>query len=86
MGMMARYDAKNAAALKKLVAAGVQVKVYSKEILAAAQKAANELYDEQAGKDADFKTIYEGWKAFYTETEEWFKLNELTYAKIQAGE
>ncbi len=86
MGMMARYDAKNSAALKKLIAAGVQVKVYSKEILAAAQKAANDLYAEQAGKDADFKSIYEGWKAFYDETEEWFKLNELTYAMIQAGE
>ena len=86
MGMMARYDARNAAALKKLQAAGVELRSYSKEILDAAQKAAYELYAEQSAKDVDFKAIFDSWKAFLDESNEWFKLNELTYAKMQAGE
>jgi TRAP-type mannitol/chloroaromatic compound transport system substrate-binding protein len=86
MGMMARYDARNAAALKKLQANGVEIKAYSKEILDAAKKAAYELYDAKAAEDADFKAIFDGWKAFLDESTSWFKLNELTYAKMQAGE
>lgn len=84
--MLARYDAKNSAGLKKLVDAGVQVKSYSKEILDAARKASDELFAEQSGKDADFKAIFDNWKAFLDETNAWFKLNELAYAKLQAGE
>lgn len=74
--MMARYDSRNAAALAKLTKQGVQVKQYSKEILNAAQKAAMELYDEYAAKDADFKKIYESWKTFKAESDKWFGLNE----------
>jgi len=84
--MLARYDAKNSSGLKKLVDAGVQIKSYSKEIMDAARKASDELFAEQSGKDADFKAIYENWKAFLDETNAWFKLNELAYAKLQAGE
>ncbi len=79
IGMMARYDARNAAALKKLVDGGVQVKQYSKEIMDAGRKAALGLYDEFAAKDADFKTIYESVKAFQAQTNPWFGLNEFAY-------
>ncbi|NWG18824.1 MAG: TRAP transporter substrate-binding protein [Chloroflexi bacterium] len=74
--MLARYDARNREALKRLVDSGVQLRPYSKEILAAAEKAAFELYDEFAAKDADFKAIYEEWKAFRTAIYEWNKVNE----------
>ncbi|GIV84660.1 MAG: ABC transporter substrate-binding protein [Candidatus Roseilinea sp.] len=74
--MVARYDARNAAALAKLTAQGVQVKRFSNEILAAAQKAALGLYEEYASKDADFKRVYESWKKFKAETDKWFGLNE----------
>jgi TRAP-type mannitol/chloroaromatic compound transport system substrate-binding protein len=85
MGMMARYDARNAAALKKLIAAGVEVRTYSKEILDAAKQAAFALYEEQAAKDADFKAIYENWKVFLEEAKGWFKLNEFFYEQYQAS-
>jgi TRAP-type mannitol/chloroaromatic compound transport system substrate-binding protein len=77
--MMARYDTRNAAALKRLQAAGVQVKPYSKEILDAARKAALALYEENSAKDPDFKAIYDGWRKFQAESNPWFGLNELTY-------
>lgn len=83
--MMARYDARNAAALAKLKAQGVQVKPYSKEILDAAKKAAQALYDEFAGKDADFKRVYDDWKAFKAESDSWFALNEFAFESYAFG-
>jgi TRAP-type mannitol/chloroaromatic compound transport system substrate-binding protein len=83
--MMARYDARNAAALAKLTAQGVQVRQYSNEILTAAQKAAMALYDEFAAKDPDFKKIYENWKKFKAESDAWFGLNELTMESFLFG-
>ncbi|MCS7055111.1 MAG: TRAP transporter substrate-binding protein DctP [Thermoflexales bacterium] len=83
--MMARYDARNSAALAKLVSQGVQVKQYSKEIVEAARKAAMALYDEFASKDADFKRVYDSWKAFKDETDKWFSLNEYTIESFLFG-
>ncbi|MDW8396428.1 MAG: TRAP transporter substrate-binding protein [Anaerolineae bacterium] len=76
MGMMARYDARNAAALEKLRKEGVQLRQYPKAVLDAAKKAADELYAEFSDKDADFKRIFEQWKKFKQETDSWFGLNE----------
>jgi TRAP-type mannitol/chloroaromatic compound transport system substrate-binding protein len=77
--MMARYDARNRAALKSLVDGGTKLRPYSNEILAAAEAAAFALYDEFAGKDADFKAIYEPWKEFRTGIYEWHKINESSF-------
>lgn len=76
MGMMARYDARNAAALKKLLDAGVQLRQYPKSVIDAAKKVADEIYAEFSSKDADFKRIFTEWKKFRDETGRWFGLNE----------
>ena len=62
--MVAKYDALNMPALRRLVAGGTQLKPYSKEILDACYAAANELYDETAAENANFKKVYEAWKPF----------------------
>jgi TRAP-type mannitol/chloroaromatic compound transport system substrate-binding protein len=85
MGMIARYDARNAAALAKLKDQGVTVKQYSKEILDAAKKAADALYAEFSGKDADFKAVYENWKAFKAQSDSWFGLNEFAFESYNFG-
>ena len=56
--MLAKYDARNPAALRRLLGAGTQLRPFSQEILEAAYKAANEVYDEVSAKNADFKKIY----------------------------
>ena len=81
MTMLARYDARNNAALKRLLDAGVKLRPYSQEILEAAEKAAFELYDELAASDADFKTIYEPWKAFREGVQKWHDVNEGAYSR-----
>jgi TRAP-type mannitol/chloroaromatic compound transport system substrate-binding protein len=77
--MLARYDQQNPQALRRLVAAGAQLRPYPREVLAAAWKATHELYDEFAGKNAKFKKVYDHWKAFRDEQYLWFRVAELTY-------
>jgi len=77
--MMARYDQLNPIALRKLVAAGAQLRPYPRDVLAAAWKATHELYDEISAKNAKFKKVYEPWKAFRDEQYLWFRVSELTY-------
>ena len=62
--MMAKYDFKNPQALERLVKNGVKLHAFSPEIMAAAHKAAFELYEEEAGKNPAWKKIYEPWKKF----------------------
>jgi TRAP-type mannitol/chloroaromatic compound transport system substrate-binding protein len=77
--MMARYDHQNPQALRRLVAAGAQLRPYPREILAAAWKATHELYDEISAKNPKFKTVYEPWRKFRDDQYLWFRVAELTY-------
>ena len=77
--MQAKYDAKNPAALRRLVGAGTQLRPFPQEILEAAYKAANEVYDETSAKNPDFKKIYEAVRAFRNEEYLWFQVAEYTF-------
>jgi TRAP-type mannitol/chloroaromatic compound transport system substrate-binding protein len=74
--MVAKYDAVNPPALKRLLGNGVQLLPFSNEIMAASYAAANELYEETAAKNAKFKKVYEPWKAFRDEQIAWFAIAE----------
>jgi TRAP-type mannitol/chloroaromatic compound transport system substrate-binding protein len=74
--MLARYDASNPAALKRLIGNGVKLLPFSNDIMAACYKAANEVYDEIAGKNPKFKKVYDSWKAFRDEQVQWFSIAE----------
>jgi TRAP-type mannitol/chloroaromatic compound transport system substrate-binding protein len=72
----AKYDADNPAALKRLVAAGAELRPFSRDVLQAAYKASFEVYDEIAAKNPKFKKVYESWKAFRTDEYLWFRVAE----------
>ena len=76
MQMLSRYDARNFAALGRLVDGGTQLRTFSNEILEAAEGAAFELYDEFSQSDTDFKGIFENWKAFLDGIQEWHSFND----------
>ena len=57
--MQARYDAVNPEAIRRLAAAGAQLRPFSPEILEAAYKASQEVYAETSASNADFKTLYD---------------------------
>ena len=83
--MVAEYDAKNRLALQRLKAAGVKFHKYSDEIMQGAFKAATELYEEEAAKNAKFKKIYDEWKTFRSEEAQWFALTELAISEFFAN-
>jgi TRAP-type mannitol/chloroaromatic compound transport system substrate-binding protein len=77
--MQAKYDARNPGALRRLVANGAQLRPFPQDVLEASFKASNEMYDENAAKNADFKRIYENLRAFRNEEYLWFQVAEYTY-------
>ena len=83
--MMIDYDAKNPAALKSLISKGVLMRSYSNEIMEAAQKEALALYDEFSAKDPVYKSIYENWRKFQTDSDNWFRTAETAYARFAFG-
>ena len=74
-----RYDARNPQAIKRLVAAGAQLRPFSQPILEACLKSANELYGEISAKNADFKKVYDNMVAFRNDEYLWWQVAEYTY-------
>jgi TRAP-type mannitol/chloroaromatic compound transport system substrate-binding protein len=77
--LTAKYDARNAAAIKRLVAAGAQLRPFSTDILDASFKATNELFAEVSAKNPKFKALYESTIAFRNEQYQWHQVCEATY-------
>jgi TRAP-type mannitol/chloroaromatic compound transport system substrate-binding protein len=75
----AKYDARNPAALKRLVAAGAQLRPFSQPIMEASLKAANEVYAEISSKNADFKKVYDNMVAFRNDEYLWWQVAEYTF-------
>jgi TRAP-type mannitol/chloroaromatic compound transport system substrate-binding protein len=80
--MTARYDALNPQALDRLIAAGVQLRPFTEDVLEASMKAAFEIYEEQASADAGYREIYESWKKARAESFRWWNTAELACAKF----
>ncbi len=76
MNMLASYDAKNIDALQRLIDGGTELRRYPDDVLAAAQEAAFELFNEYAAADPDFKSIFEQWSKFRDGIFKWNSLNE----------
>jgi TRAP-type mannitol/chloroaromatic compound transport system substrate-binding protein len=82
--MLAHYDAVNPAALRRLVAGGAVLRPFSKDIMDACFKAANETYAETGAKNADFKKAYEAVKAFRGEEYLWNQVADGSYDNYMA--
>ncbi len=83
--MLARYDARNPAALRRLIASGVQLRQWPRPVLEAAWKAANEVYAETAAQNAKFAKVYSPWKAFRDDQIRWFGVAELGFDGFMAS-
>ncbi|MGZ5101487.1 MAG: ABC transporter substrate-binding protein, partial [Usitatibacter sp.] len=77
--MLAKYDAQNPPALKRLVASGTQLRAFSKDIMVASYKASLEVYKETSEKSPAFKKIYESMVKFREEQLLWFRVAEKGY-------
>lgn len=80
--MLAKYDARNQAALQSLVDSGTKLTAYSPEIMQAAQEASFELYEENASQDATFKEVYDQWRQFREQIYQWHQINLVSFANF----
>jgi TRAP-type mannitol/chloroaromatic compound transport system substrate-binding protein len=69
---MATYDAKNAAALKRLLGAGTQLVSLPPDVVKGLRKALEEVLDEEGAKSDSFKKILANWREFRAEQHQWF--------------
>lgn len=72
--MLGRYDSKNPAALKALMATGTQVRLFPRDVMQAAFNHANDLFNELSEKNEDFKKIYTAWVKFRDEQVSWYRV------------
>jgi TRAP-type mannitol/chloroaromatic compound transport system substrate-binding protein len=83
--MLSRYEALNIDALQRLIDGGVQPTPYSDEILAAAEEAANGIFDELSASDADFKSVFDAWSTFREGIQRWNNINEGSFSRYVYG-
>jgi len=74
--MQAKYDARNPAALKKLVGSGTKLHRFPKDVLEAAFKASHDVYGELSSKNPNWKKVYEDWVKFRNDQVLWFRFAE----------
>lgn len=83
--MQARYDVRNPAALKRLVAAGTKVSPFPKTVMDEAFKQAMALYDELSNTNPNWKKIYGDYAAFRRDQNLWFRLPEAAFDRYMQG-
>ena len=77
--IVGRYDSQNPSALKRLVAAGTQLRPFSETTMDVCYRAANDVYAEISGKNEDFKRIWDSIKAFRADQYLWLQVADSTY-------
>ncbi len=74
--MQARYDSRNAAALKRLVGGGVNVAAFPRAVMDEAFKQSMSLYEELNNTNPAWKKIYTDYSAFRRDANLWFRFAE----------
>ncbi|MDI1263805.1 MAG: TRAP transporter substrate-binding protein [bacterium] len=82
--MVAKYDADNPPALRKLLAGGTKLLPFPPDVLSSSFTAANTVYAETNEKSPNFKKIFEAWKPFRNEEVLWFRVAENTFDNFMA--
>ena len=78
-----KYDKENPVALKRLIAGGTLLRPFSREIMQASYKAANEVYTEICATNPRFKKIYESLVAFRGSSYQWWQVAEMGFDAFQ---
>ena len=77
--MQAKYDGKNAAALKQLVAGGAKLFPFPRDLMDAAFKEAMALYSEISATNAAWKKVYDDYATFRRDANLWFRFTEANF-------
>jgi TRAP-type mannitol/chloroaromatic compound transport system substrate-binding protein len=84
--MQARYDAKNPAALKKLVGQGAKLKSFSPDVMREAFKHAEALGAEISAKNPAWKKIYSDYTSFRADQNLWFRFAEASFDRFMQAQ
>jgi len=76
---LAKYDHLNPQALRRLLAAGTKLHVFSPAIMEAAYKATLEVHGETAKQNASFKKVNDSMLGFTKNGYQWFQVAEYSY-------
>ncbi|MGV8894260.1 MAG: TRAP transporter substrate-binding protein [Burkholderiaceae bacterium] len=82
--IQAKYDAKNPAALARLLQSGVKLKPFSPAIMDACFKATQQTFTEESAKNPKFKKVYDDWKVFRNNEGQWFNVAEGSFDRFNA--
>jgi TRAP-type mannitol/chloroaromatic compound transport system substrate-binding protein len=74
--MMAKYDARNPAALKRLVGGGAKLFRFPNDMMNAAFKAAMDIYSDLNNKNPAWKKVYADFSTFRRDSNLWFRFTE----------
>jgi TRAP-type mannitol/chloroaromatic compound transport system substrate-binding protein len=77
--MLAKYDAVNAPALKRLAAQGALLRAFPTPIMEAAYRASQEIYDQIAASNATFKKTLDSYMGFRSEQLQWWQFGEFSF-------
>jgi TRAP-type mannitol/chloroaromatic compound transport system substrate-binding protein len=80
--MQRRYDARNPAALKRILGQGVTLRPFTEDLLEGALAASTQILEDYAAADAGYAEIYQHWKASRADQFQFFSTAELAYAKF----
>jgi TRAP-type mannitol/chloroaromatic compound transport system substrate-binding protein len=74
--LLAKYDARNIQALKRLSASGVKVSFWPNEVMKAMQQATDEALKENAEKSESFAKVLANWRQFRDDQILWSSVND----------
>ena len=80
--MLAKYDAVNAPALKRLVGRGTEIRGFSSAIMDAAYETAQTVYAEMAAQNPLFKRALESVDSYLGEQYLWWQIGEFSYDSL----
>ena len=80
--MQAKYDARNAGALKQLVGSGAKLRPFPKDVMNAAFKESMALANEISAKNENWRPIYADYSKFRADQNLWFRFTEATFDRF----
>jgi TRAP-type mannitol/chloroaromatic compound transport system substrate-binding protein len=77
--LLAKYDNRNAAALRSLIGQGAVLHQFPKAVMEASWDAANQVYAEFCAKDPKYKEVYDDYMGYRDAQVPWFRVAEGSY-------
>jgi TRAP-type mannitol/chloroaromatic compound transport system substrate-binding protein len=77
--VQAKYDSRNPAALRTLVASGTKLFRFPKDVMDTAYRESIGLYSDLSAKNPNWKKIYDDYSAFRREENLWFRFAEASF-------